>query len=90
MHPNVKVSNINESWRMIPREERAHDGLTLQRARTGASLEPCDLFLELIDALLERAQSEFANVLAGSGPLLCFTGLMREEPGPSGIEPGSR
>jgi hypothetical protein len=74
MHPKVKiqVSNINERCRVMPREERAHDGLTLQRARTGASLAPCDLFLELIDPFLQRAQSEFPHMLAGSRALLRF------------------
>jgi hypothetical protein len=54
------------------REERSCDGLTLRRARTGAGLEARDLFLELIDPFLERAHSEFPNMLAGIGPLLRF------------------
>src|SRR6266849_7805983 len=39
---------------------------TLQRARTGAGLEPSDFFLELIDSFLEGAQSQFSSILAGS------------------------
>lgn len=31
-------------------------------SRTDASLEPRDLFFELIDSFLERAQSQFTNV----------------------------
>jgi hypothetical protein len=46
------------------------NGLTLYSARTGPSLEPSDLFLELIDSFLERAQRKFSYVVAGSRSLL--------------------
>jgi len=60
---------INGHSGVMLREEKSHDGL-IQRTRTGASLEPCDLFPELIDPFLERAKSEFTNMLAGSEAFL--------------------
>ena len=57
----------NQTPRVMPREERSRAGLTLQRTRTGASLEPFDLLLELIDALLSerRVSSRRCSLVAG-------------------------
>jgi hypothetical protein len=57
---------------MMIGEETSHDSLILACTRTGASLELCDLFLELIDPFLERAQSQFPKMVAGGGPFLRF------------------
>jgi hypothetical protein len=59
-------------------------------SRTSASLKPSDLFLELVDPLLQRALGQLTNMLAGSRAFIRFEVGLRfarvaTGPPPSGV-----